>query len=100
MKLLDERVLYVDTDSIFYKRNLDLYSPNLGDFLGEFTNEIDPLQGDLIIEFVSAGPKIYSYKLNKLKILIQKGGFLPLLIPAALETTARLISFAIDKFSK
>ncbi len=24
MKLLDERVLYVDTDSIFYKRNLDL----------------------------------------------------------------------------
>ncbi len=42
MKLLDERVLYVDTDSIFYKRNLDIYTPNLGDFLCEFTNEIDP----------------------------------------------------------
>jgi hypothetical protein len=64
MKLLDERVLYVDTDSIFYKRNLDLYTPNLGDFLGEFTNEIDPQEGDHIIEFVSAGPKNYSYKLN------------------------------------
>ena len=37
---------------------------------------------------------------RKRKFLIQKGGFLPLLIPAAIETTARLISFAIDHFSK
>ena len=37
---------------------------------------------------------------RKRKFLIQKGGFLPLLIPAAIETTARLISFAIDQFSK
>ena len=36
----------------------------------------------------------------KRKFLIQKGGFLPLLIPAVIETTARLISFAIDQFSK
>jgi hypothetical protein len=64
MKFLDERVLYVDTDSIFYIRILDLYTPNLGDFLGEFTNEIDPQEGDHIIEFVSAGPKNYSFKLK------------------------------------
>jgi hypothetical protein len=37
---------------------------------------------------------------RKRKFLIQKGGFLPLLIPAAIDTTARLISFAIDQFSK
>jgi hypothetical protein len=37
---------------------------------------------------------------KKRKFLIQKGGWLPLLIPAAIDTTARLISFAIDQFSK
>jgi len=37
---------------------------------------------------------------KKRTFLIQKGGWLPLLIPAAIDTTARLISFAIDKFSK
>jgi hypothetical protein len=36
---------------------------------------------------------------GKRKFLIQKGGFLPLLIPAAIDTVARLISFAVDKFS-
>ena len=64
MKKLNERVLYVDTDSIIYKRNLSTYTPTLGDFLGEFTNEIDPSEGDHIIEFVSAGPKNYSYRLD------------------------------------
>ena len=37
---------------------------------------------------------------RKRKLLIQKGGFLPFLIPAAIDTTARLISFAIDQFNK
>ena len=36
----------------------------MGNFLGEFTNEIDPKDGDFIIEFVSAGPKNYAFKLN------------------------------------
>ncbi len=57
----------MDTDSFFYKRNLDLYTPNLGDFLGEFTNEKDPQEGDHIIEFVSAGPKNYSHRNNALQ---------------------------------
>ena len=64
MKLLGERVMYVDTDSIIFKRDRNLYSPQLGDYLGEFTNEIDPTEGSHIVEFVSAGPKNYSYKLN------------------------------------
>jgi hypothetical protein len=36
---------------------------------------------------------------RKRKFLVQKGGFLPLLIPAAIDTVARLVSFAVDKFS-
>jgi hypothetical protein len=57
MKLLGERVLYVDTDSIFYKRLPNHYSPQLGHYLGEFTNVIDPSGGNQIKEFVSAGQK-------------------------------------------
>jgi hypothetical protein len=64
MKLLGDRVMYVDTDSIFFKRFSGKYSPKLGDYLGEFTNEIGPSEGSHIIEFVSAGPKNYSYKLD------------------------------------
>ena len=64
MKQLNKRVLYVDTDSIIFKKDLNDYSPILGDFLGEFTNEIDPKEGNHITEFVSAGPKNYSYKLD------------------------------------
>jgi hypothetical protein len=64
MKLLGDRVMYVDTDSIFFKRFAGKYSPKLGDYLGEFTNEIDPSEGSHIVEFVSAGPKNYSYKLD------------------------------------
>ena len=37
---------------------------------------------------------------SKRKFLIQKGGFLHLLIPAAIETTARLLSFAFEKLSQ
>ena len=32
--------------------------------MGEFTNEIDPKEGNFIKEFVSAGPKNYGYKLD------------------------------------
>ena len=64
MKLLGERVMYVDTDSIIFKRVHDQYTPQLGDYLGQFTNEIDPSEGNHIIEFVSAGPKNYSFKLD------------------------------------
>jgi hypothetical protein len=61
---LDKRVLYFDTDSIIYKKIEGEYEPLLGDYLGQFTNEIDPSEGEEIVEFVSAGPKNYSYKLN------------------------------------
>ncbi len=61
---LGKRVLYFDTDSIIFVSRDGEYEPKLGSYLGEFTNEIDPKDGEYIIEFVSAGPKNYAYKLN------------------------------------
>jgi hypothetical protein len=61
---LQDRVLYFDTDSIFYISRPNEYEPQLGEFLGQFTNEIDPNDGDHMVEFVSAGPKNYAYKLD------------------------------------
>jgi hypothetical protein len=59
---IDERVLYFDTDSFIFISKENHYEPELADYLGKFTNEI---KGDNYIEeFVSAGPKNYSYKLN------------------------------------
>ena len=68
LKLYDELrkfnrdVVYFDTDSIFYKKGN--YEPVCGDYLGMFTNEIDPKEGQEIVEFASAGPKNYTYKLD------------------------------------
>ena len=61
---LDRRLLYFDTDSIIFVSKPGEFEPELGDFLGQFTNEIDKAKGDFITEFVSAGPKNYAYKLN------------------------------------
>jgi hypothetical protein len=84
LKKLDKRVLYFvslnfsfsslynqiyilcmkDTDSIFFISKPGQYEPKLGNYLGNFTNEIDPVCGDYIDEFVSGGPKNYGYKTN------------------------------------
>lgn len=56
------RVLYFDTDSIIFVSKPCDYMPELGDFLGQFTSEVQ--SGLYIVEFVSAGPKNYAYKLN------------------------------------
>ena len=61
---LGDCVLYFDTDSIIFISRPGQYEPQLGNFLGQFTNEIDPRDGLYIIEFVSAGPKNYAFKLN------------------------------------
>jgi hypothetical protein len=65
MHKLNSRVLYCDTDSIFFTQKSGDYTPDLGDFLGEFTNELDPSEGNYISEFFSAGPKNYCYKTDK-----------------------------------
>ena len=59
LQLLGERVLYYDTDSVIYLEEPDQPKPVLGDYLGEFTTELD--DDDYIVEFVSGGPKNYGY---------------------------------------
>ncbi|XP_078364066.1 uncharacterized protein LOC144648356 [Oculina patagonica] len=59
LQKLKERVLYMDTDSLIYLHRPSQYNPSLGDYLRDFTNELDP--GDYITEFASAGAKNYGY---------------------------------------
>ena len=59
LELLGERVLYYDTDSVIYLEDEGQSNPVLGDYLGEFTSELDA--DDYIEEFVSGGPKNYGY---------------------------------------
>ena len=59
LDLLQERVLYYDTDSVVYVHEPGKPDPPLGDYLGELTDE---LNGDYITTFLSGGPKNYGYK--------------------------------------
>ena len=54
---LRERVLYYNTDSVIYRWKPGQVDLPLGEFLGEFTDEVS---GDPIVEFVSGGAKTYS----------------------------------------
>ena len=69
---LDRRVLYYDTDSIIYVSKPGFYEPNIGDYLGDLTDELD---GDYIVTFVSGGPKNYSYETNAGKKVCKVRGF-------------------------
>ena len=60
LDVIQENVLYYDTDSIIYR-----WKPNgpelpLGQYLGQFTNELDD-PSDYITEFISGGAKNYGY---------------------------------------
>ena len=59
LDLLQERVLYYDTDSVIYVRKPSEPDPPLGNYLGDLTDELD---GDYITSFVSGGPKNYAYR--------------------------------------
>ena len=61
LDLLQERVLYYDTDSVVYVHEPGKPDPPLGDYLGELTDE---LKGDYITTFISGGPKNYGYITN------------------------------------
>ena len=84
MNKLGERVLYHDTDSIiFTESDKDTYTPPTGDYLGQLTNELcckevdceGCEEGHWITEFVSCGPKNYSFKLNTGQIICKVRGF-------------------------
>ena len=85
MKRLGSRVLYHDTDSIIYSTSpSDTYYPPLGEYLGDLTDElackevgckVENCEGHWIEEFVSCGPKNYTYKLNTGEITCKVRGF-------------------------
>ena len=63
LDLLQERVLYYDTDSVIYVHKTDKPDPSLGNYLGDLTNELN--EGDYITSFISGGPKNYAYRTKK-----------------------------------
>ena len=73
LDLLQERVLYYDTDSVIYVHKPGEPDPPLGDYLGDLTSE---LKGDdYITSFVSGGPKNYAYQTKNGKSATKIRGF-------------------------
>jgi hypothetical protein len=56
--MLQEQVLYYDTDSVIYVSKPDEPEPPLRNYLGDLTDKLD---GDYITTFMSGGPKNYAY---------------------------------------
>ena len=73
LQLLGEQVLYFDTDSVVFAHRPSQASPTLGQYLGEFKDELG--HGDSIVEFCSAGPKNYGYKTRAGKTVCKVRGF-------------------------
>jgi hypothetical protein len=65
LDMLQERVLYYDTDSVIFLSKPDEPEPPLGNHLGELTDE---LGGEHITVFASGGPKNYCYRTNTGKV--------------------------------
>ena len=59
---LDRRTLYADTDSIIFTVAPGEWEPELGDYLGDLTNDIPDNDIDT---FVTGGQKHYAYQLRK-----------------------------------
>ena len=72
LQTLGEQVLYYDTDSVIYKWSAGLPKVPTGDYLGDLKDE---LEGDVIREFVSGGPKNYGYRTKKEKTECKVRGF-------------------------
>ncbi|CAG2243698.1 unnamed protein product [Mytilus edulis] len=72
LDMLDDRVLYTDTDSCIYVSQKGKPEPSLGNYLGELTSEIPADEGH-IVEFVSGGPKNYAYRTLKTETCKVKG---------------------------
>ena len=72
LDILQEQVLYYDTDSVVYKRRPDQPFITTGDFLGDMTDKLD---GDVIAEFVSGGAKNYGYTTRQGKVVCKVRGF-------------------------
>jgi len=76
LEFLGNRVIYYDTDSVVFLENSDdpnEVQPQLGNYLGDFTDECDP--DDYIVEFDSGGPKNYGYVTKNGKVECKVRGF-------------------------
>jgi hypothetical protein len=73
LELLQDRVLYTDTDSVVFKVKQGQVMPELGPYLGEFTNELP--EGTHITEFGSGGPKNYAYRVSNGDEVVKVRGF-------------------------
>ena len=73
LQSLGERVLYYDTDSIIYCTDEGQTNPALGNYLGDFTSELD--KDEYIEKFVSGGPKNYGYTTNEGHVECKVRGF-------------------------
>jgi len=61
LERLYRRALYADTDSIIFTVAPGEWEPELGDYLGDLTNEIPDNDIDV---FVTGGPKNYAFRLK------------------------------------
>ena len=84
MQKLGKRVLYHDTDCIIFSVKDGEYVPPLGTYLGQLTDELTCKElgckkpgcsGHWIEEFVSCGPKNYSFRVNTGEIVCKVRGF-------------------------
>jgi hypothetical protein len=65
LELLGDRVLYFDTDSVYFISRPGQPDLVLGDYLGDFTNELSKEDGDYLEEFGSTGAKSLGWRSNK-----------------------------------
>ena len=84
MDKLGSRVLYHDTDSFIFSSAQGEDDPKLGNYLGDLTDELtcknigckkENCEGHWIQEFISCGPKNYSFKLNTGEVVCKVRGF-------------------------
>jgi len=64
---------WVNADSVIYLEEPGQPNPPLGDYLGEFTSELEA--DDYIEEFVLGGPKNYGYRTKKGNVECKVRGF-------------------------
>lgn len=69
---LGDRVIYFDTDSVFFTEKKDGWNPPIGDYLGELKDET---KGVPILSFVSGGAKSYAYQLADESTVCKIKGF-------------------------
>ena len=99
LKGLGTRVLYFDTDSVVYEYSGESgeYVPDIGDHLGQWTNELK--EDEYITRFVSSGPKSYAYKTSTERSVVKLKGFTLNYANAQrlnFESIARLVLFWAD----